>query len=43
MDRHVHGLLADDPVPHTRVTSALASKADAVQQALRLFLQEAAA
>ncbi|MFC6067000.1 AAA family ATPase [Streptomyces ochraceiscleroticus] len=43
VDRHVHGLLADDPVPHTRVTSSPASQANVIEQALRLCLQETAA
>ncbi|NEA48432.1 AAA family ATPase [Streptomyces sp. SID10815] len=42
VDRHVHELLADDAVPHTRVTSDAASQANAIEQALRLCLREAA-
>ncbi|MEU2875976.1 AAA family ATPase [Streptomyces sp. NPDC007070] len=42
VDRHVHELLADDAVPHTRVTSDPAGQANAIEQALRLCLREAA-
>lgn len=42
VDQHVHGLLADDPIPHVRVTSDPASQSHAIEQALQLCLQEAA-
>ncbi|MET9544177.1 AAA family ATPase [Streptomyces sp. NPDC006627] len=42
VDRHVHGLLSDDPIPHTRVTSDPASQSQAIEQALHLCTQEAA-
>ncbi|MEU1592862.1 AAA family ATPase [Streptomyces sp. NPDC005708] len=43
VDRHVHGLLADDGIPHRRVSSDPESQTQAIQQAVQLCLQEAAA
>ncbi|MBL1099510.1 AAA family ATPase [Streptomyces sp. 205] len=42
VDRHVHGLLADDEIEHQRVTSAPDSQTRAIERALQLCLQEAA-
>ncbi|SEB31586.1 AAA domain-containing protein [Streptomyces melanosporofaciens] len=42
VDRHVHGLLAEDGIPHQRVTSDHESQARAIERALQLCLQEAA-
>lgn len=39
VDRHVHGLLADDVIPHLRVTSDQDSQARAIEQSLHLCLQ----
>ncbi|WP_240529272.1 hypothetical protein [Streptomyces antioxidans] len=41
VDRHVHGLLADDGIPHQRVTSDRGSQTR-IERALQLCLQEAA-
>ncbi|MEV5979588.1 hypothetical protein [Streptomyces sp. NPDC052114] len=41
VDRHPHQLLAEDAIPHTRVTSDPHSQNHAVEQALRLCLKEA--
>ncbi|MEU6354099.1 AAA family ATPase [Streptomyces sp. NPDC047072] len=43
VDQHVHRLLADDDIPHQRVTSDPDSQAHAIEQALQLCLKEAAA
>lgn len=42
VDSHVHRLLADDPIPHVRVTSDPASQAHSIGQAVQLCRQEAA-
>ncbi|MFE7397700.1 hypothetical protein [Streptomyces sp. NPDC057557] len=42
VDQHVHALLAAETIPHLRVTSAPASQASAVAQALEICLKEAA-
>ncbi|MFD4133576.1 AAA family ATPase [Streptomyces goshikiensis] len=42
VDQHVHGLLADDRIPHLRVTSDPDSKARAIDRAVQLCLQAAA-
>ncbi|MEV0375713.1 hypothetical protein AB0I10_39235 [Streptomyces sp. NPDC050636] len=41
VNQHVHGLLADDAIPHYRVTSDCNSQTRAVQRALELCLQKA--
>ncbi|MGW1496849.1 AAA family ATPase [Streptomyces sp. NPDC002402] len=43
VDRHAHGLLADDDIPHQRVTSDPDSQQHAIESALQLCLQEAVA
>ncbi|AYV32895.1 hypothetical protein EES41_39675 (plasmid) [Streptomyces sp. ADI95-16] len=42
VDQHVHGLLADDQIPHLRVTSDPDSQARAIDRAVQLCLQVAA-
>lgn len=42
VDQHVHGLLADDAIPHQRVTSETDSQARAIELALQLSLKGAA-
>ncbi|MGW3447385.1 AAA family ATPase [Streptomyces sp. NPDC001076] len=42
VDEHVHGLLAEDAVPHQRVTSEPDSQSRAIEAALQLCLKEAA-
>ncbi|MER0476909.1 AAA family ATPase [Streptomyces sp. Edi2] len=41
VDRHVHGLLEEEQIPHQRVTSDPASHNHAIERALRICLQEA--
>ncbi|MGY1502928.1 AAA family ATPase [Streptomyces sp. QTS52] len=43
VDEHVHGLLADDTVPHQRVTSAPDNQERAVELAIQLCLKKEAA
>ncbi|WP_432142715.1 hypothetical protein [Streptomyces sp. bgisy084] len=42
VDRHTHGLLAGEQIPHQRVTSDSGSQTSAVGSALQLCLREAA-
>lgn len=42
VDSHVHGLLADDMIPHVHVTSDPASQAHAIELAVQLCRQEVA-
>ncbi|MFE3991569.1 AAA family ATPase [Streptomyces goshikiensis] len=42
VDQHVYGLLADDQIPHLRVTSDPDSQARAIDRAVQLCLQVAA-
>lgn len=43
VDRHVHHLLAEDSIEHTKITHDEHDEADAVQQAVRIALQAAPA